>query len=44
MEPVLYMSQGVFSALMYVTMAGLAATVVGLLAILVKEFKNNTLW
>ena len=44
MEPVLYMSQGVFTVIMYVAMAGLGATVVGLLAILIKESKNNTLW
>ncbi len=44
MEPVLYMSQAVFAAIMYIVMAGLAATVALLLTILVKEWKNNTLW
>lgn len=44
MEPVLYMSQAVFSAIMYVVMAGLAGTVALLLTILVKEWKNHTLW
>ena len=44
MEPVLYMSQAVFTAIMYFVMAGLAATVALLLTILVKEWKNNTLW
>ena len=44
MEPVLYMSQAVFAAIMYIVMAGLAATVTLLLTILVKEWKNNTLW
>ena len=44
MDPVLYMSQGVFVALMYIVMAGLAGTVGLLLYILIKEMKNNTLW
>ena len=44
MEPVSYMSQAVFAAIMYIVMAGLAATVALLLTILVKEWKNNTLW
>ena len=43
MEPVLYMSQAVFAAIMYIVMAGLAATVALLLTILIKEWKNNTL-
>ena len=38
------MSQAVFAAIMYIVMAGLAATVALLLTILVKEWKNNTLW
>lgn len=44
MEPVLYMSQGVFSVIMYLVLAGLAATVVLLLVILFKEMNNHTLW
>lgn len=44
MEPTLYMSQGVFVALMYIVLAGLACTVALLLYILFKEMKNNTLW
>ena len=44
MDPVFYMSQAVFAAIMYIVMAGLAATVALLLTILVKEWKNNTLW
>ena len=44
MEPVYYMSQAVFSAIIYIVMAGLAGTVALLLAILAKEWKNHTLW
>lgn len=44
MEPAVYMSQGVFVALMYIVMIGLAATVGLLLFILFKEMKNKTLW
>ena len=44
MEPVLYMSQAVFSGLMYFVLAGLSATVILLFVILFKEMKNHTLW
>lgn len=44
MDPVCYMSQGVFSAIMYIVLAGLAATVILLLVILIKEMHNHTLW
>ena len=44
MEPVLYMSQTVFSVIIYVVLAGLGGTVALLLGILFKEMKNHTLW
>lgn len=44
MEPVLYMSQGVFCAIMYIVMAGLGGTAALLFYILFKEMKNRTLW
>lgn len=44
MSPAFYMSQGVFVALMYLVMAGLAGTVILLLYILFKEMNNHTLW
>lgn len=44
MEPVLYMSQGVFAAIIYLVMAGLGGTAALLFYILIREMKNRTLW
>ena len=44
MEPVFYMSQGVFVAIIYAVLVGLGGTVALLLGILFKEMKNHTLW
>ncbi len=44
MEPVLYMSQSVFCAVMYIVMTGLGGTAALLFYILFKEMKNRTLW
>ena len=44
MEPVLYMSQTVFTAVMLIAITGLGATVALLLTILFRERKNKTLW
>lgn len=44
MDPVLYMSQKIFLAVIYITIIGMGATVLLLLAILFREIKNHTLW
>ena len=44
MDAILYISQAVFEAIIYIATAGMGATVVLLLVILFREFKNHTLW
>lgn len=44
MEPVLYMPQGIFVAIMIIVLIGLGFTCVLLLSMLFKEIKDKTLW
>lgn len=44
MEPVLYMPQEIFVAIMIIVLIGLGFTCILLLSMLFKEIKDKTLW
>ncbi len=44
MNPVLYFSESVFKAIMYVAMTGLGFACILLIVMFIKEKSSNTLW